>query len=91
MQGKDGGFKSLQSAGHLAVRNSLQASVLSIEKGGEMRKYREWVTKLGDEGAFSGEDMRVNTASTVSLLSLAAEACDLMEEILAELKKGRGE
>lgn len=56
-----------------------------------MTKYRDWVLKLKDEGAFSGEDMRVNTACTVSLLSLAAEACDLLEEILAELKKGRGE
>ncbi len=56
-----------------------------------MTKYRDWLTKLRDEGAFTGEDMRVNTAATVSLLSLAAEACDLLEEILAELKKGRGE
>ena len=55
-----------------------------------MKKYRDWILKLRDEGAFSGEDMRVNTA-TISLLSLAAEACDLLEEILAELKKGRGE
>lgn len=56
-----------------------------------MKKYRDWILKLRDEGEFSGEDMRVNTASTISLLSLAAEACDLLEEILAELKKGRGE
>ena len=60
--------------------------MVSIEEGARMKKYREWVKKLEEEGQFDGENYKKNTAATLALLSLAAEGCDLLEEIRDEIK-----
>ena len=76
----------VQCYGNLCRGCKIQTGMVSIEEGARMKKYREWVKKLEEEGQFDGENYKKNTAATLALLSLAAEGCDLLEEIRDEIK-----
>ena len=48
--------------------------------------HREYLEQLKKEGHFDGENYKVNTTGTLAMMSLVAEACDLLEEIRDEIK-----